>query len=335
MSDSYDIKFKDGRELKKMPLDMSAMPKSALPEEIAHNFIRMTGVRFAQGGRVYDFIADELVLSNNTPVITDVPEKGLQLGWVAKPPIRIDNSKLNLNLNKIVRIANDDDIQQYKRKLAREEVSLEEVAKLINKHRLDMHLINVEYTLDLRKLIIYFSAENRVDFRNLLRDLIAQMKARVELRQIGARDETKMLGGIGPCGEELCCSRYINRFKPVNIRMAKIQNLSLKPTKVSGNCGRLKCCLAYENDAYENAYKKAPKLGSKCSKCDSGKCGIVKAVDVLNQYVTVEFDDGTIEILKASDIVSNSSAENNFHPNETMLGSYDDTNDEELKKLED
>ncbi|MFK8137613.1 MAG: stage 0 sporulation family protein [Bdellovibrionales bacterium] len=310
------------KSLKAKPLDLSAMPKSALPPDIEKRFLRMVGIRFGDGGRVYDFNAGTEVYKMGEAVVAEIPDKGLSLGFVSKPPMRIDNTDLNLKLKKIQRRATDEDVENIEQHNAKEKNALMKVKELVGKHGLPMHILRVEYSIDMRKAMVYFTSSQRVDFRVLLKDLLIELKSRVELRQVGVRDETKMKGGIGPCGQELCCSKFINKFHPVSIKMAKNQNLSLKPTKVSGNCGRLKCCLAYEDDGYNEEGKRLPKRGSKCSKkCGSGGCGIVKDVSPLSRLVTVQFEDGSIEILKASDVVAEGSYDpRKNHPNESIAG---------------
>lgn len=314
-----DTKFKG------KPLDLSGMPESAIPEEISKRFIRIVGIRFQESGRVYDFNAGDHKLKLGDAVVAELDSKGARLGWVSKPPISVDNDTLNLNLKRLSRLATDEDIENIEKHSEREKKARLRVRELVSKHDLPMNVLEVEYSLDLKRSVVYFTSEQRVDFRTLLKDLLVELKSRVELRQVGVRDETKLKGGLGACGEEQCCSRFLNKFHPVSIKMAKNQGLSLKPTKVSGNCGRLKCCLAYEDDTYVEANKKAPKKGSRCSKkCGSGGCGVIQDVDPLRMLVTVRFDDGQIEILKASEIVEQSSKDKKkLHPNETLVATAD------------
>lgn len=319
-----NLEIKDTK-FKARPLDLSGMPESAIPKEVSKRFLRIVGIRFHESGRVYDFNAGDHQLKIGDAVVADLESKGSRLGWVSKPPISVDNEGLNLNLKRLNRLATDEDIENIEKHSEREKKALIRVKELVSKHDLEMHILEVEYSLDLKKSIVYFTSEQRVDFRTLLKDLLVELKSRVELRQVGVRDETKLKGGLGACGEEQCCSRFLNKFHPVSIKMAKNQGLSLKPTKVSGNCGRLKCCLAYEDDTYTEANKKAPRKGSKCSKkCGSGGCGVIQDVDPLRMLVTVRFDDGTIEILKASEIVEQSSKDKKkLHPNETLVATAD------------
>lgn len=314
----------NGIKMKAKALDLSGMPSSAIPEDIQNNFVRIVGIRFDDGGRVYDFNAGDYKLKINDPVVAEVPEKGLRLGWVSKPPFLVDNSQIELKLKRITREASTEDLENVEKHKDKEKKALQKVKELVGKHNLEMSVQKVEYTLDFKKSVVYFTADIRVDFRDLLKDLLIELKSRVELRQIGVRDETKMKGGIGPCGEELCCSRFLNKFHPVSIKMAKTQNLSLKPTKVSGNCGRLKCCLAYEQSTYEKLAGEAPKRGSKCKKCSSGACGIIKDVNPLKQLVTVQFEDGSIELLKAEEIIELSTKDpSRAHPNESVVADTD------------
>ncbi|HEX4924877.1 MAG TPA: regulatory iron-sulfur-containing complex subunit RicT, partial [Bdellovibrionales bacterium] len=243
------------------PLDLSGMPQSVLIDEMPEQPVRIVGIRYQQAGRVFDFFAEGHHLKANDIVVTDMPQRGLQIGWVAKGPYTIMNTGNKIKLPLIVRKANEDDLKAHQRQKSYEERGMRVCQESVSKHNLGMKILRVDYTLDLRKCLIFFSSENRVDFRNLLKDLVVELKARVELRQIGVRDAAGLKGAIGPCGEETCCSRFLNRFHSVSIKMAKDQGLSLKPTKVSGMCGRLKCCLAYEAPVYEEGLKKMPRKG--------------------------------------------------------------------------
>lgn len=294
-----EVKYK---KLKGTPIDITQMPESAWTDESKADFIRLVGVRFGEFGRVHDFDTGGISLKRGDAVVVDDHEKGLQMGWVSKPPLRIDNSGLKLRLRYIERVATEEDLAQYEKQRSMQERGLERAIAAINRLRLAMTILRVEYTLDCRKATVYFSSDNRVDFRELLRDLVHDLKAKVELRQVGARDEARQIGAIGPCGEETCCSRFIDKFHGVSIKMAKDQNLSLKPTKVSGMCGRLKCCLAYEYQVYEEGQKTVPRIGN-CVKCKSGGCGIVKDVDVPRQLVLVEMEDGNMAVLPATELV--------------------------------
>ena len=295
-------------------------------EEEEKTFIRIAGVVFNETGRVFDFNAGDLDLQMDTLVVAEVPEKGLMLGRVAKPPLKIDNSELKLKPRHILRLATEQDEEDYEKQKSKEEQAYDYASRYISQLNLDMQLLRVDFTLDRRKALVFFSAESRVDFRELLKMLVRDLKSRVELRQVGVRDQTKMEGALGACGEEACCSRFIDKFHGVSIKMAKVQDLSLKPTKVSGVCGRLKCCLAYEYKVYQEGVKKVPKKG-KCVSCGS-KCGVVQDVDVLRQLVTILSDDGTVHVVKAADVVElgkdGKPLSRRPHPKEKMVATTDE-----------
>lgn len=269
---------------------------------------RVVGVKFRKVGKVYDFDARDFKFTRGDRVVCDFEDKGMMLGEVSKPTIMIPPEVLKLKLRQVLRPANHNDLKNRERQEIQEKEALQYTKNLVESTRLAMHIIAVEIPLHGKKGIVYFSAEQRVDFRDLVKDLVHYFKMRVELRQLGARDETKFIGGIGPCGQETCCSRFLTSFHKVSTKMAKDQGLSLTPTKVSGNCGRLKCCLAYEQPVYAEARKTLPKLGN-CVKCSSGGdgkgsgCGIVSKLEVLKQMVTVRFDDGTVDTVPVGRII--------------------------------
>lgn len=263
---------------------------------------RIVGIRFRAMGRVYDYDAKEFKFSRGDKVVCDFPDKGLQLGYVSKPTISISSDDLKLQLPTILRPANHNDIKTKDQHIVKEKDSLIHFKKMVERRNLGMRIIDVEIPLHGKKALVYFSAEDRVDFRELIKDMTGYLNIKVELKQLGSRDETKHIGGLGPCGQETCCSRFLNKFHSVNIKMAKDQGLSLTPTKVSGNCGRLKCCLAYEQPVYAEARKTLPKLGN-CVKCSNGGCGTVTKLDLLKKMVTVRFDDGTTDTVPADRIV--------------------------------
>lgn len=220
----------------------------------------VVGVRFKKAGKIYYFDPGDLSIQKDDFVIVETV-RGIEFGKAVVPRKQVDEHDVVLPLKKVVRIADYKDrmIVDENKQAAQEayEVCNEKVIE----HQLDMKLVDVEYTFDRNKIIFYFTADGRVDFRELVKDLAAIFRTRIELRQIGVRDEAKMLGGIGPCGRMLCCSTFLGDFDPVSIKMAKDQNLSLNPTKISGLCGRLMCCLKYENDEYEAAKEQLPDLG--------------------------------------------------------------------------
>lgn len=221
---------------------------------------KVVGVRFKKAGKIYYFDPGEQTISVDSYVIVETI-RGIEFGKVVIANKRVDEEDVVLPLKKVLRLATEEDkLTVVKNQEQAKEAFRTGVEKIIS-HNLEMNLVDVDYTLDRNKIIFYFTAEGRVDFRNLVKDLAAIFKTRIELRQIGVRDEAKMLGGIGPCGRMLCCSTFLGDFEPVSIKMAKDQNLSLNPAKISGLCGRLMCCLKYENDEYEEAKRELPDLG--------------------------------------------------------------------------
>ncbi|MBE2913330.1 stage 0 sporulation family protein [Anoxybacillus sp. FSL W8-0382] len=220
----------------------------------------VVGVRFKKAGKIYYFDPGDLPISNGDYVIVETV-RGVEFGKVVVAKKQVDEKDIVLPLKKVIRLADQKDklVVEENKKAAEEAYDI--CLKKVEEHRLEMKLVDVEYTFDRNKIVFYFTADGRVDFRELVKDLAAIFRTRIELRQIGVRDEAKMLGGIGPCGRMLCCSTFLGDFDPVSIKMAKDQNLSLNPTKISGLCGRLMCCLKYENDEYETAKEQLPDLG--------------------------------------------------------------------------
>ncbi|MBN6187370.1 stage 0 sporulation family protein [Aneurinibacillus sp. BA2021] len=220
----------------------------------------VVGVRFKKAGKIYYFDPGEFPVENHDAVIVETA-RGVEYGQVVIGRKQVSEDDVVLPLKKVLRIADEQDRLQVEenRRLAQEAFGT--CQEKIAIHKLEMKLVDVEYTFDKNKIIFYFTADGRVDFRELVKDLAAIFRTRIELRQIGVRDEAKMLGGIGPCGRMLCCSTFLGDFEPVSIKMAKDQNLSLNPAKISGLCGRLMCCLKYENDNYESAKDELPDLG--------------------------------------------------------------------------
>ncbi len=222
----------------------------------------VVGVRFKKAGKIYYFDPLDYHLDIGDYVIVETA-RGIEYGKVTSPVKEVDENDVVLPLKKIIRKALvEDQIQVEENRMDAEQAFGKGIEK-IREHELDMKLVDVEYTFDRNKIVFYFTAEGRVDFRNLVKDLAAIFRTRIELRQIGVRDEAKMLGGIGPCGRMLCCSTFLGDFEPVSIKMAKDQNLSLNPSKISGLCGRLMCCLKYENDEYEEAKALMPDIGER------------------------------------------------------------------------
>ncbi len=221
----------------------------------------VVGVRFKKVGKMYYFDPGEFQLKKNTPVIVET-QRGVEYGECVMEPREVDDEKIVPPLRKVVRIATEQDLEILRQNSEKERKAMEICVKKIDEHKLDMKFIDVEYTFDGSKVIFYFTADGRVDFRDLVKDLASVFRTRIELRQIGVRDEAKMLGGLGICGKPFCCSTFLDEFQPVSIKMAKEQSLSLNPTKISGTCGRLMCCLKYEQEAYEQLIKTTPRVDS-------------------------------------------------------------------------
>ena len=260
--------------------------------------IRVALVRL-MNGRCEEFDAADLSLHAGDPVAAD-SEKGLALGKLLSAPQQKEKRFFLKSPRKIVRKATPEDLEQFERNRILEKEAFEFCLQKIKERGLNMKLVKTEVLLDRSKTLFYFTAEKRVDFRELVRDLAAQFKMRIEMRQIGVRDEAKMVSGIGSCGRELCCAKFLNRFDLVSIKMAKEQNLALNPLKISGCCGRLMCCLAYEFPTYVELKKNLPKIG-KHVVTRSGKGKIIRQ-NVLDQTVTVELEEGGEVTVDASNI---------------------------------
>lgn len=223
--------------------------------------VTVVGVRFKKAGKIYYFNPGEIDVKKNDYVIVETA-RGIEFGEVVVGPKEVSEEDIVAPLKDVIRIVTEEDIQKHQKNKEQEKEAFAICLEKIEQHQLEMKLIDVEYTFDNNKVIFYFTADGRVDFRELVKDLAAIFKTRIELRQIGVRDESKMLGGIGPCGKSLCCSTWLGDFEPVSIKMAKEQSLSLNPTKISGICGRLFCCLKYEHDMYQEILDKLPGIGS-------------------------------------------------------------------------
>lgn len=250
--------------------------------------ITIIGVRFRNVGKVYYFSPRELDICVGDHVIVETA-RGVEYGFVVLGPKEVDDSKVIQPLKEVIRIATPKDDAREENNRKKEKEAFEICQKKIRAHNLEMKLIDAEYTFDNNKMLFYFTADGRIDFRELVKDLAAVFKTRIELRQIGVRDETKILGGIGICGRPLCCHTYLSEFAPVSIKMAKEQNLSLNPTKISGVCGRLMCCLKNEQETYEYLNRKLPGVGDIVTLPDGMK-GEVSSVNVLRQLVKVLVD---------------------------------------------
>lgn len=259
----------------------------------------VVGVRFKRAGKVYYFDPNDIELNRGDHVIVETA-RGIEYGEIVVPPKQVPEEDIVPPLKKVIRKATEEDEQKVRENKEKEVKAFEICLREIAKHNLPMKLVGVEYTFDNNKLIFYFTAEGRVDFRELVRDLAAIFRTRIELRQIGVRDEAKMIGGLGPCGRDMCCCTFLGDFQPVSIKMAKEQKLSLNPAKISGVCGRLMCCLKFEQDFYEDVLRRMPKVNKEVLTPD-GK-GIVVDINVLFEKVKVKLiqDDDNVEVREYS-----------------------------------
>lgn len=247
--------------------------------------VKVVGVRFRNAGKIYYFEPGKLDIHAGMHVIVETA-RGVEMGTVMTEPKGVSEEEVIQPLKPVIRIATEADEKTVAKNREKEKDAFRICLEKIAKHKLDMKLVEAEYTFDNNKLLFYFTADGRIDFRELVKDLAAVFRTRIELRQIGVRDETKIMGGIGICGRALCCNTYLSEFAPVSIKMAKEQNLSLNPTKISGVCGRLMCCLKNEQETYEELNKKLPGLGDTVTTPD-GLTGTVHSVNVLRQRVKV------------------------------------------------
>lgn len=247
--------------------------------------MKVIGVRFRTAGKIYYFSPKEFSIKRGDHVIVETSQ-GVEFGTVVMPPREIEETKAMQPLKPVLRLAAEKDIEQEATNRKKEKEAFQICLEKIKKHKLEMKLIDAEYTFDNNKVLFYFTADGRIDFRELVKDLASVFKTRIELRQIGVRDETKIVGGIGICGRPLCCNTYLSDFAPVSIKMAKEQNLSLNPTKISGVCGRLMCCLNNEEEIYEELNRKLPNVGDYVT-TEDGLKGEVQSVNILRQLVKV------------------------------------------------
>ena len=253
------------------------------------------GVRFKKAGKVYYFDPAGFWPRPGDAVVVET-SRGIELGEVVTGAREVPDEQIVPPLKQVVRVATAEDIARAENNAAREKEAYVICQEKILQHKLEMKLVDVEYTFDNSKIIFYFTANGRVDFRELVKDLASVFKMRIELRQIGVRDEAKMMGGLGSCGRPICCGAFLGDFQPVSIKMAKEQNLSLNPTKISGQCGRLMCCLKYEQAYYESALKKLPKVGREVITPDGS--GIITEINVIREKVRVrmQLPDGTFDV---------------------------------------
>ncbi|MEY8395792.1 stage 0 sporulation family protein [Lachnospiraceae bacterium 45-P1] len=287
---------------------------------------KVIGVRFRKAGKVYYFSPGEMEIKTGEYVIVETA-RGIEYGHVVLGTHEVDDKKVIQPLKPVIRMATEADEEIEKRNKEKEKEAFKICLEKIKKHELDMKLIDTEYTFDNNKVLFYFTADGRIDFRELVKDLASVFKTRIELRQIGVRDETKIVGGIGICGRPLCCASYLSEFIPVSIKMAKEQNLSLNPTKISGVCGRLMCCLKYEEETYEELNGRLPNIGDYVT-TDDGLKGEVHSVSILRQLVkvivTINGDEKEIREYKVGQL--------RFRPRRKK--EKVNINDAELKQLE-
>lgn len=287
----------------------------------------IVGVKFADGGKIYDFSPNNLLVNIGDKVIVETV-RGLDFGTVATPIKTIDRAETDEPLKDVVRIATHQDLAQIKKIKALNKKFLEETKKIVEDFGLEMKIISCDTSFDEQKININFTSENRVDFRELVKELGSRFKARIELRQIGARDEVKIMGGLGPCGKVCCCREFLKDFEHVSIKMPKVQGLSLNPTKISGLCGRLMCCLGYENGHYSETFRLMPRINSEVE-TPEGK-GTVVYNNLLKRLVQVRMgkkDDPTSQILEFPLDKIKIKAKNNV--------GFDDDPGNKLKDLED
>ncbi|MCQ2969577.1 MAG: stage 0 sporulation family protein [Clostridium sp.] len=285
--------------------------------------IKVIGVRFKKAGKIYYFDPAGLDIEKGNFVVVETA-RGVEFGECVIGLKEINENDVITPLKSVVRVATSSDIEKHTQNKEKEKDAFNICLKKITEHNLTMKLIDVEYTFDNNKVIFYFTADGRVDFRELVKDLATIFKTRIELRQIGVRDEAKMLGGLGPCGRPMCCSTFLGDFASVSIKMAKEQNLSLNPTKISGICGRLMCCLNYEQSTYEDIRKRIPKVGSIVK--TEGGTGVVVSNNIIKESVKVKLkckktEDEVLEDYKIENI-------------ELIEGSYEDSVEDSDIKLE-
>lgn len=289
--------------------------------------IKVIGVRFRQAGKIYNFDSAGLDIKKGEHVIVETA-RGVEYGYVVEGVKEVGEDEIVTPLKPVMRIATPEDDKKAQDNVEKEKKAFKICKEKIAKHGLEMKLIDTEYTFDNNKVLFYFTADGRIDFRELVKDLASVFKTRIELRQIGVRDETKILGGIGICGRSLCCHTHLSEFVPVSIKMAKEQNLSLNPAKISGVCGRLMCCLKNEQETYEYLNKKLPNVGDLVKTVDGYK-GEVQRVNVLRQKVKIIIEDEHGE----KDVREYKISDLKFKPKRKKKVN-NQTNNEELKQLE-
>lgn len=264
--------------------------------------VKVVGVRFKKAGKIYYFDPGDLEINLHENVIVETA-RGIEFGQVVVPNTEVSEEEIVAPLKKVIRVATEEDKAHHEDNIRREKEAFDICLQKIANHKLEMKLVGVEYTFDNNKILFYFTADGRVDFRELVKDLASVFRTRIELRQIGVRDEAKMMGGLGVCGRVLCCNSFLGEFQPVSIKMAKEQGLSLNPAKISGACGRLMCCLKYEQEAYEGIISRVPKEGAIVETPDGQ--GVVMSVSLLKELVKVKLDrenETDLKVYKASEV---------------------------------
>ncbi|MBN2853514.1 MAG: stage 0 sporulation family protein [Clostridia bacterium] len=292
--------------------------------------IKVTGVRFKNVGKIYYFAPGNLDLQKDDHVIVETA-RGIEFGTVVLVPREVEDKEVVSPLKEVIRIATQEDCDRVKENQIREREAFAACLEKIRQHKIEMKLVDVEYTFDNNKILFYFTAEGRVDFRELVKDLASIFRTRIELRQIGIRDEAKILGGVGICGRALCCNTFLDEFQPVSIKMAKDQSLSLNPTKISGICSRLMCCLKYEHEAYQELLDQTPSAGS-IVKTEDGQ-GEILSVSLLKGRIRVKIpkkDDIEIKEYSLKDVKIIRWARN--AKNNALII---DEDEDKIKKLED
>ena len=282
---------------------------------------KIVGVSFTEVGKIYWFNPGALAMEVGTKIVVETV-RGLELATVVVPIKTVEDNEVEFELKDVIRVADDNDIKQFEENLMKSKESFDRVKEIIEEFKLEMKLLGCEYTLDATKLLIYYNAEGRVDFRELVKALASEFKLRIELRQVGPREGAKMIGAIGTCGREVCCKKHIREFDLVTMKMAKEQGMALSSSKIAGVCGKLMCCISYENKVYEEIKKRVPSVGDivKTPTCD--KCKVINA-DFLREIIKTE-NDGVVEEWQAKQVVKLKSGK---HKEEKI-------SDEELK-LED
>jgi cell fate regulator YaaT (PSP1 superfamily) len=260
---------------------------------------KIVGIRFKSAGKIYHFDCGAFVLNEGDEVIVET-EKGLGFGYVAIPPAPQESPGTGRHLKKVYRIANEKDHRQRNTNIGLEQRAYSFCMNCIRQDKLKMNLFSVESTFDASRLTFFFTADGRVDFRKLVKRLVKEFRTRIEMRQVGIRNQAKMCGGLGRCGREICCSAFIEKFEPVSIKMAKQQGLSLNPTKISGQCGRLMCCLTYENKTYQQLKSSFPKVGKIIKARD--KTGKVIRHNVIGGRIAIRLEDGSEMEIGVEDI---------------------------------